>query len=53
MAKTIGKVKSGTAPRLSALVVARNEEAQLAACLATLAFADEIVVVLDLSLIHI
>ncbi len=34
-------------PRLSALVVARNEEAQLAECLATLAFADEIVVVLD------
>jgi glycosyltransferase involved in cell wall biosynthesis len=36
-------------PRLSALVVARNEEAQLAACLATLAFADELVVVLDRS----
>ncbi len=34
-------------PRLSALVVARNEEAQLADCLATLAFADEIVVALD------
>ena len=34
-------------PRLSALVVAHNEEAQLAACLATLSFADEIVVVLD------
>ncbi|MSO80691.1 MAG: glycosyltransferase family 2 protein [Alphaproteobacteria bacterium] len=34
-------------PRLSALVVARNEEAQLAECLAPLAFADEIVVVLD------
>ena len=34
-------------PRLSALVVARNEEAQLAACLETLRFADEIVVVLD------
>ena len=34
-------------PRLSALVVAHNEEAQLADCLATLAFADEIVVVLD------
>jgi len=32
---------------LSALVVAHNEEHQLAACLATLAFADEIVVVLD------
>jgi glycosyltransferase involved in cell wall biosynthesis len=38
-----------SAPRLSALVVARNEEAQLAACLATLCFADEIVVVLDRS----
>lgn len=36
-----------SAPRLSALVVARNEEAQLTDCLATLAFADEIVVVLD------
>jgi glycosyltransferase involved in cell wall biosynthesis len=36
-----------TAPRLSALVVARNEEARLAACLATLRFADELVVVLD------
>ncbi len=36
-----------SAPRLSALVVARNEEAQLADCLATLAFADQIVVVLD------
>ena len=34
-------------PRLSALIVARNEEAQLADCLATLAFADEIVIVLD------
>ena len=36
-----------TAPRLSALVVAHNEERQLADCLETLAFADEIVVVLD------
>ncbi|MBX9748102.1 MAG: glycosyltransferase family 2 protein [Roseococcus sp.] len=35
--------------RLSALVVARNEEARLPACLATLVFADEIVVVLDRS----
>jgi glycosyltransferase involved in cell wall biosynthesis len=35
--------------RLSALVVARNEEARLSGCLATLAFADEIVVVLDRS----
>jgi glycosyltransferase involved in cell wall biosynthesis len=34
-------------PLLSALVVVRNEEAQLADCLACLAFADEIVVVLD------
>ena len=34
-------------PRLSALVVARDEAAQLAACLACLGFADEIVVVLD------
>lgn len=34
-------------PRLSALVVARNEEARLRECLAGLSFADEIVVVLD------
>lgn len=34
-------------PRLSALVVAHNEAAQLADCLAPLAFADELVVVLD------
>lgn len=33
--------------RLSALVVARNEAAQIGACLDTVAFADEIVVVLD------
>jgi glycosyltransferase involved in cell wall biosynthesis len=33
--------------RLSALVVARDEAAQLADCLAALGFADEIVVVLD------
>lgn len=32
---------------LSALVVARNEEVRLPGCLATLGFADEIVVVLD------
>ncbi len=37
------------APTLSALVVARNEEGQLAACLERLAFADEIVVLLDRS----
>lgn len=35
------------APKLSALVVAHNEEAQLADCLERLTFADEIVVVLD------
>jgi glycosyltransferase involved in cell wall biosynthesis len=34
-------------PMLSALVVARNEERQLATCLETLRFADEIVVALD------
>ena len=34
-------------PRLSALVVAHNEAAQLGDCLACLDFADEIVVVLD------
>ena len=34
-------------PRLSALVVVHNEEAQLAECLETLGFADELVVVLD------
>lgn len=36
-----------SAPRLSALVVAHNEEARLAPCLERLTFADEIVVVLD------
>ncbi len=36
-----------TKPMLSALVVARNEERQLPACLESLRFADEIVVVLD------
>lgn len=35
--------------RLSALVVARDEEARLPECLATLGFADEVVVVLDRS----
>ena len=34
-------------PRLSAMVVAHDEERQLADCLACLGFADEIVVVLD------
>lgn len=36
-----------TEPQLSALVVARNEETRLPDCLASLTFADEIVVVLD------
>jgi glycosyltransferase involved in cell wall biosynthesis len=36
-----------TAPKLSAVVTARNEERQLAACLERLRFADEIVVLLD------
>ena len=36
-----------TRPRLSAVVSIRNEERQLAECLETLRFADEIVVVLD------
>jgi glycosyltransferase involved in cell wall biosynthesis len=36
-------------PQLSALVVARNEEQRLTACLEHLAFADEIVVLLDRS----
>ena len=38
---------AAAAPRLSALVVARNEAAQLGECLSCLMFADEIVVVLD------
>lgn len=38
---------NGATPKLSALVVAHNEEAQLAECLSALRFADEIVVVLD------
>ncbi len=38
-----------TSPRLSALIVARNEEARLPDCLASVAFADEVVVVLDRS----
>jgi glycosyltransferase involved in cell wall biosynthesis len=36
-----------TAPRLSALVVAHNEERQLEDCLRSLRFSDELVVVLD------
>ena len=42
-----GQTAAAVPPLLSALVVAQNEEAQLAACLSCLAFADEIVVVLD------
>ncbi len=38
-----------TSPRLSALIVARNEEQRLPDCLASCAFADEVVVVLDRS----
>lgn len=38
-----------SAPRLTALVVARNEEARLPACLAPLAAADELLVMLDRS----
>ena len=39
--------QTATRPKLTALVVARNEERQLAECLETLHFADEIVVALD------
>jgi glycosyltransferase involved in cell wall biosynthesis len=42
-------IKGAAGPALSALVVARNEEARLAACLEHLRFADEIVVALDRS----
>jgi len=38
---------SGGVPLISAVVVAHNEEAQLAECLEALGFCDEIVVVLD------
>lgn len=38
---------NGNAPKLSALVVAHNEEADLDDCLRSLAFADDLVVVLD------
>ncbi|MDD9991052.1 MAG: glycosyltransferase [Rhodospirillales bacterium] len=47
IATSAGPHKTEVRPRLSALVVARNEQEQLAACLETLRFADEIVVVLD------
>jgi glycosyltransferase involved in cell wall biosynthesis len=42
-----GETNGQQQPALSALLVAHNEERQLAECLATLTFADEIVVVLD------
>ncbi|HWB51925.1 MAG TPA: glycosyltransferase family 2 protein [Stellaceae bacterium] len=38
---------SGGRPLISAVVVAHNEEAQLAECLKTVGFCDEVVVVLD------
>jgi glycosyltransferase involved in cell wall biosynthesis len=41
------KTSAAARPALTALVVARNEERQLADCLETLRFADEIVVALD------
>ncbi|HVM79974.1 MAG TPA: glycosyltransferase family 2 protein [Stellaceae bacterium] len=44
-----GSTMPAAAPRLSALVVARNEAARIGACLERLRFADEIVVVLDRS----
>ncbi len=39
--------QAAAGPHLSILVVAHNEEAQLAGCLARLGFADELVVLLD------
>lgn len=45
----VSEIGRRTAPLLSALVVARNEEAQLGACLERLHFADEVVVLLDRS----
>ena len=41
------RLSEATRPRISALVVAHNEERQLAPCLERLGFADELVVVLD------
>jgi glycosyltransferase involved in cell wall biosynthesis len=46
-ASSKGETDREQAARLSALVVAHDEERQLADCLATLTFAEEIVVVLD------
>ena len=42
-----GAIVTGAAPMLSVLVVARNEAERLGPCLERLAFADEIVVLLD------
>jgi glycosyltransferase involved in cell wall biosynthesis len=42
-----GMSSTASGPTVSAVIVAHDEEAQLADCLATLAFADEIVVLLD------
>src|SRR5690348_8672240 len=44
-----GLIHGAQRPTLSALVVARNEEARLVDCLASLSFADETVVLLDRS----
>ena len=41
------EVRVSLAPALSALIVAHNEEGQLAGCLSGLGFADEIVILLD------
>jgi glycosyltransferase involved in cell wall biosynthesis len=50
MAAAGEEVRGGAgSPRLSALVVARDEEARIADCLASLRFADETVVLLDRS----
>jgi glycosyltransferase involved in cell wall biosynthesis len=48
-ASTDDRTSTRGAPRLSALVVARNEEARIAECLRRLSFADETVVLLDRS----
>jgi glycosyltransferase involved in cell wall biosynthesis len=45
--ETVASTPGRPGPTLSVAVVAHNEEAQLAACLAQLGFADEIVVLLD------
>jgi glycosyltransferase involved in cell wall biosynthesis len=45
--RRVANMTAATPVLLSAVISVRNEEAQLAACLATLDFADEIVVLLD------